>query len=114
MERFKAEQEIEGVELFEVECCALSHAFAKNSEALGRLLEIEDKEKLKNSANILLRSKHIIFPHDDEIELAYAQMASAELERLSHEPPMFHCKHGLEEHKKALASVIEKTSAVAN
>lgn len=102
------------VELSEVECCALAHGFAKNAEAVSTLIELVDKEKLKAATDILIKTKHVAFPHNDAIETAYAQIARVELERLDAGKNGLHCQHSPDEHKKALSAVVANLAKPTN
>lgn len=93
----------------EIDCCALANAFAKNPEAIKTLSGAMDPKKLKASADILINTTGIGFQRNEEVGMAYSQMAEAELERLKKtDDPDFYCAHSEEEHEKALKSVIEK------
>ena len=114
LEKFEAESKL--VKLDRAETCALAHGFAKNPKAVSQLMELVEKKKLKLSADVLIRSANLKFPHDDEIETAFYQIAAMELKRLEG-GVRFECTlrlHSLEEHKKALQSVIEKLSKPVN
>lgn len=101
----------EKLELGEIECCALAHAFAKNKDAVAQLLDADNKNLLKKSADVLVRSESISFPRNPIIDLFYNQIAKAELARLSGGAQGgFHCVHSEKEHQLALESVVEKTA----
>jgi len=43
-----------------------------------------------------------------DIDMAYSNIATAELERLQTHSPKFHCNHKLEQHEQALKAVLVK------
>lgn len=110
---------VERLKLNGIECCALAHAFAKNSRLIKQIKEAVDPELLKAAVLPLPKSQHIAFPRNDKIDLAYSQAAQVEIERLKNLTAVNlvewnkHAKehpHSVEEHIAALESVIEKTS----
>ena len=109
------------VQLSEIECCALARGFAKNSEAIGELMELTDKKTLKTAADILVRSRNLGFRHNKDIETAYQQIAAAELKKLNGdgaserwENEAKKCEHSLDEHKKALRAVVARLEKPTN
>ncbi len=106
------EKEQKKLELGELECCALANAFAKNRDAVAKLLELDKNNILKKSADILVRSKNLSFPHND------TQIAQAELKCLDglseNDKAGFRCHHNKKEHRLVLESVVIKTQTPAN
>lgn len=100
----------EKLELGEIECCALARAFAKNPEAGEMLKEVGEPALLKQSIDVLVRSARAAFPHNENVDLAYCQIAQAELKRLDNltddekiewEKHRREHPHSIDEHKMA-------------
>jgi len=116
MKNFGFEKAPGVVELNEFECCALREGFAKNPRTISQLMDFIDNKKLKLYADELVGSKGLGLRPDDNTKTAYSQIAKAELKRLEDESIEFKCiyGHSLEEHKRALQSVVSAFSKPVN
>ena len=110
-------ERIELIELNGVECCALARGFAKNRGVIALLLKSMDSKTLESAVDQLADSDRVGFARNkpnEDIETAYRQIATAELERLTGGAEELDCGHISEEHKKALESVVAKFKKPAN
>lgn len=111
--------------LDETECCALAHAFAKNTDTLKKISQIEGEEEfhvLKLLADMLATSSNLDFSEKLKIDYnALALISQAELERLAQKKTAQeadflcpHQNHSIQDHQKALHNVIKKFGSTIN
>jgi len=99
--------------------CALGRAFKKNPEVARNLAEVVGEENMKIFTEILTNTNEMEIKLDSsgELKIAYSQIAKRELERIDAEDEDdedLSCGHSVEEHKQALASVVEKMEPKIN
>lgn len=105
------------IEFGKVECCALAHAFAKNSDFLKEMtgLRAVPIEKLKIFGSIMVNSSSLSFRPNQEMKLAYNLFARAEERRLQLGlEPELACDHSKQNHIEALQSVLSKMLVTIN
>ena len=115
---------VEGTIKFSQEtCCALDRGFEKNPEVARDLAKIVGEEKAKLFKDVLINTfkpssrPEMKFVPSEEMQIFYGQMAKRELERIDTENESnqdLSCGHSVDEHKKALTSVVEKMEPKIN
>ena len=109
---------VEGTVKFDKETtCALERGFKLNPEAVKELGDIVGEAKIKTFTEILPNTDEMKFVPSEEMKTVYSQIAKRELERIGAEDEDdedLSCGHSVEEHKKALASVVEKMEPKIN
>ncbi len=114
MKNFTPERIPGSVELGEVECCALEHAFAKNPKTIAQLADVVGEKNMKLYPEELILTERLVIVPSENTKTVYSQIAKAELKRLAHENKDLSCGHSHEEHKKALESVEAMFSPAVN
>ena len=120
--RFRESKEFpgsaEGTVKFDKEtCCALERGFKNNPVVVKELEEVVGKEKMKTFAEILPNTDEMKFVPSEEMKTVYSQIAKRELERIEAEDEDDEdllCGHSVEEHRQALATVVEKMEPKVN
>jgi len=99
--------------------CALGRAFKKNPEVAKNLASVVGEENMKIFTDILTNTNEMEIKYDpsEELRTVYSQIAKRELERIEAEDEDdedLSCGHSVDEHKEALALVIEKMQPTVN
>ena len=109
---------IEGTVKFDKEaCCALERGFNLNPKAVEQLKEIVGEKKMKTFSEILPNTEEMKFVPSEEMQTVYGQIAKAELKRMEEQAENdgdLSCGNSIEEHRRALMSVVEKMKPTLN
>ncbi|MBI4087514.1 MAG: hypothetical protein HY434_01650 [Candidatus Liptonbacteria bacterium] len=98
-----------GIEIDQIEACALEEARDKNQAAFYKMeSEFSDEESVIGSAIEPGDIPSIIYPQKNKNRVLCYQLAKLELSRLEHPDARTYCSHSIEDHKKAIRSIIAK------